>query len=239
MRRYFAAFFLAAILLIAYGACISKAPKDSGPPSLTYTVLDEKTIDEPLRTSVTVQVAVSGEITKDTLTKLLNDLYSQIRQRTGFKYHTHPTNTSIAAYLTKELYESGEGLWVAILKDDNAPLGQTGPIEIKFDEKQITQLGATPEEKFELSEDQRKQIYKEIVSVEDKVAGMVDQKYPLPEKQIDSGKYQALLEKRNKLEESLTEKYKNDLAKKHKLSQQQLNEIAEEGFSKRWALPKP
>jgi hypothetical protein len=238
-RRFLALSFLLIVLLIVGEACISKATKDSATPSLSYTVLDQKILDEPIKTSITLHVSVSGDITKESLTKLLNNLYAQSRQRTGFKYHTHPTNASIAAYLTKELYDSGEGLWIAMLNDDNAPLGQTGPAEIKFDEKQIAQLGETPEEKFGLSEEKRRQIYKEIASVEDKVAGMVDQKYPLPEKKVTSEKYQALLEQRNRLEESLTEKYKIDLAKKYKLSPQQLNEIAEEGFSKRWALPKP
>ncbi len=192
---------------------------------------------------MTLAILISGgNITRDGLTTLLNDVYSQTRQRSGFKYHSHPTNVLIFAYRTREHFKSDAGLWIAKLADDSGPIGQTGPVTIDFDDKQLAQVGTQPEDKPGLTEDKRKQIYKEIVAGEDKAARIAEQKYGLSEKQIrrtPPDKFSEVIKKQNEFEESLSNKSKDDLAVRYKLSRKQVDEIAREGLEKRWAMAKP
>lgn len=220
----------------------TQSSTNSSASPLTSTVLDEQVFEIPQKTSVTLAISISGNITREGLTKLLNDVYSQTRQRSGFKYHMHPTNVLIFAYRTREHFKSDAGLWIAKLADDSGAIGQTGPVTIDFDDKQLAQVGAQPEEKAGLSEDKRKQIYKEIVAGEDKAARVAEQKYGLSEAQMrrtSQDKILGAIKKQNEHEESLSNKSKNDLAAKYKLSREQLDEIANEGLEKRWAMAKP
>jgi hypothetical protein len=168
--------------------------------------------------------------------------YLKFLKQLRFKYHMHPTNVMIFAYRTKEHFQSGTGLWIAKLTDDSGPIGETGPVTIDFDDKQLAQVGAKPEDKPGLSEDKRKQIYKEIVAGEEKAARGAEQKYGLTEPQMrrtSQDKILAAIKKQNEYEESLSNKSKSDLAAKYKLSREQLDEIAGEGLEKRWAMVKP
>lgn len=61
---------------------------------------------------------------------------------------------------------------------------------------------------------------------------MAEQKYGLSETQIrrtSQDKFLEAIKKQNEYEESLSNKYKNDLAAKYKLSREQVDGIASEG----------
>lgn len=203
----------------------------------TYIVLEEDVYDAPIKTQVTLNVLVSGEISDSGLRALLNQLYSSTKARRGFKNHNSPTNIYIYAFTTKERYESGMGLWIAMLQKSYDDVKPT----ISIKESQITQLGAKPEEKFGLSEAKRKQIWYEIVKAEDRTTTEAEQKYPLSDP-LKPGYSQSIarkqLEKQAELQDILNEKYENELAKKYGLTRKQLDEIAVEGLIKDWSFPK-
>ena len=144
-----------------------------------YTVLDERIDDARLLyAKVTLSVLVSGDITADGLKALLNELYSSIKARKGFKYHDSPTTIFIYAY-TKEYADSYPmGQWIAMLiKTDE---DESKKPEISINDSQIAQLGAIPVEKFGLSEEKRKEIYQETWKAEDRARIDAQKKYPEP-----------------------------------------------------------
>jgi hypothetical protein len=140
-----------------------------------YTILGEDVYDAPIKTQVTLNVLVSGEMSEPALAVLLNQLYSSTRARRGFKYHDSPTNIYIYAFTSKERAESGMGQWIAMLQKSYDDVKPT----ISINQRQITQLGAKPEEGFGLSEERRREIWKELVLVEDRAREEAEEQYPL------------------------------------------------------------
>jgi len=204
---------------------------------LEYSVLNEEKHDSPVKAQVVLNILVSGNVTEKNLTALLNKLCSSIKSRRGFKYHDSPTNVYIYAFISKEQYDSEMGLWIAMLDksyNDSTP-------NIYIDKKQISQINVKTEEKFGLSESKRKQIWKELVEAEDKALIESEKKYPLPDV-YNPGYSQSLFlkqyEKQSDFQIKLDKKYKHNLAKKYKLTPEQLNKIATEGVSKKWPFPK-
>jgi len=140
-----------------------------------YSILDEELYDVPIKTQVTLNVLVSGEISDRSLRALLNQLYSSTKARRGFKYHDSPTNIYIYAFTSKERAESGMGQWIAMLQKSYDDVKPT----ISINERQIAQLSAKPEELFGLPEEKRKEIWKELVLVEDRARKEAEERYPL------------------------------------------------------------
>jgi len=239
---------LVAILLV-FGAC-APAPASAPAPAPTpaperekivmpnYSVLDEDVYDAPVKTQVALNILVSGEISEPGLEALLNQLYSSIATRGGFKYHDSPTNIYIYMFTSKERAESGMGQWIAMLQKSYADVEPT----ISINERQIAQLGAKPEQKFGLSEAERQQIWNEIVKSEDRARREAEQEFPDLDP-LDPNYSQSLfveqLEKQIELQRILDEKYKNELAEKYGLTRDQLVEIAGEGLTKDWPFPPP
>ncbi|NQS90560.1 hypothetical protein HQ584_12320 [Patescibacteria group bacterium] len=144
-----------------------------------YSVLNEDVYDAPIKTQVTLNILVSGEILEPGLRALLNQLYSSIKTRRGFKYHDSPTNIYIYAFTSKERAESGMGQWVAMLQKSYDDVKST----ISINERQIAQLGAESEKRFGLSEEKRKEIWKELILVEDRARKEAEEQYPLDQTQ--------------------------------------------------------
>ncbi len=202
-----------------------------------YSILDEDVYDAPVKTQVALNILVSGEISEPGLEALLNQLYSSIATRSGFKYHDSPTNIYIYMFTSKERAESGMGQWIAMLQKSYDDVEPT----ISINERQIAQLGAKPEQKFGLSEAERQQIWNEIVKSEDRARREAEQEFPDLDP-LDPNYSQSLfmeqLEKQIELQWTLDEKYKNELAEKYGLTRDQLAEIAGEGLTKDWPFPK-
>ena len=198
-----------------------------------YSILSEDVYDIPLKTQVELNILVSGEISETGLKALLNKLYSSTKAKKGFKYHNSPTNIYIYAFTSKERAESGMGQWIAMLQESP---GDLRPI-ISINKRQIAQLGAKPEEKFGLSETQRKQIWKEYVLAEDRAWEKAEERY-LFNTGLSQSQFQKQAEKLTLFRQQLEKQYKGELTKKYGLTLEQLKEIADEGVTKDWPLPK-
>ncbi len=163
-----------------------------------YTVLEEDVYDSLIKTQVKLNILVSGEISETGLRALLKKLYSSIKAR-KFKYHDSPTNIYIHAFVSKEIYEaykSGVAApWVATLQKS---YGERPSIYIYMDvyQRQIAQLGAKPEERFGLSEERRKEIWKELILIERRATEEAQERYPLdPTQSFQVGKVFQLSER--------------------------------------------
>jgi hypothetical protein len=184
-------------------------------PLPEYTVLDEDVYDAPIKTQVILHILVSGEITKQNLRALLSKLYAELQKRRGFKYHTAATHIGVYAYPKEENWKSGSGGWIAYL----LRMGEGEPTEYRINEGQFAQLGAKPEQKFGLSEAQRKKVFGEIAQAEDRAY-----------EEVPGG---------GEPRERLENKYKDALAAKYGLTGEQLSDISVEGLVKDWPLPPP
>ena len=190
-------------------------------PPLTYTILEEEVYDVPVKTQVVLTVLVSGGITGPRLEALLTELYSSTKARTGFQHHESPTHIGIYAFTSKERAEPSQWLWIAMLAKARPDPSPT----IFINDRQIAELGATPEERLGLTEPTRKRVFYEIVQAEDRAYDDALQKYPSDvQKQWD-------------LKDMLENQYKNQVAAKYGLTRAQLDTIAGEGLAKDWPLP--
>jgi len=201
-----------------------------------YTVLDEDIYDAPIKAQVAIDLLVSKDISKEGLTALLKHLYEKNRQRGGFKYHKKPTNIYIYAYPSREHADSGSGQWVGMLAksyDDPKP-------KITVNEEFLARLREKPEEKFGLTESKRRSIFSEIVKVEDRAWQEAEKKYPDLNPGDQGYSRTAGLEQMKRSVDfmnELVDKYEDELATKHGLTREQLNEIGIEGAIKNWPMP--
>jgi len=80
-----------------------------------YSVLNEDIYDAPIKTQIALRILVQNDTTEQGLRNLINHLYSNLKKRTGFKYHSSFTNIYIYMYATKEEYEAGTEYWIIML----------------------------------------------------------------------------------------------------------------------------
>ena len=116
---------------------------------------------------------------------------------------------------------------------------------------------SAPDIRMGLSESQRRQIFDELWNEDISAIRTLDRKYPIPrlEKYLPEGNSwsvdkqvaalgqhsrakKATQEKRTKLYKSLEATFKKELATRHGLSIEQVNQIESEGREKVWNLPK-
>jgi hypothetical protein len=147
----------------------------SGENTLDYRILNEDIYDGPIKTQIRLEVLAPGNITENGLRRLLNDLYLKNQQRRGFKYHDQPTHIAIYVYSSKERAESGWGQWIGMF----LKLGENANPEIKINQQQLSQLGKKPEVKLGLSEEKRKQIWRDIILAERRGEVEAEKRYPL------------------------------------------------------------
>jgi hypothetical protein len=183
-------------------------------------MLGDEVNETPGKTQVTQNLLVKRDITDTDLRTLLSRRYEEARQRSGFRYHEHPTVVAIYAYSSREHAESGMGQWVGMLS--KTPGDSVPRITIH------ASVGTTSaeEERFGLSEARRRDVYKQIVLAEDRGQADAERKHPTD------------LAAQFKLASELSNAYKDALAKELKLAPDELKEIATEGFTKNWPMPR-
>lgn len=100
------------------------------------------------------------------------------------------------------------------------------PLSLRSTAAPGTQPAATRPAERALTEAQRKAVFADTLAAEDRGRKEADAKYP--------PKDEASVDANAALWRSLTEKYKNAVAAKHRISREQLRRIAVEGVEKKW-----
>ncbi len=207
-------------------------------PMLKYDVVDRDTHDAPTKTQVELNAVVSGTLTELDLKQLLQKLYDEANATRGFKYHGgKPTNVFIYLYTSRDHFKSGMGQWIAML-------GKIGDDRFytKVRTELISQFDAKPEVKHGLSESKRKEIFRAIVKAEDRAYADAQCMYPLPDflkPGYSQTKASAQVMKQAEALNTLTKKYKVDVAKRYGITEEQLRDIAVEATKKNWPIPFP
>ena len=98
-------------------------------------------------------------------------------------------------------------------------------------EEYLSQRGKS-EDKFGFTEEERRQIFKEIVAAEDRAMNEADAKYPLGKAGVTMDDFK----KNSDLNSELTEKYKEQVRKKYGITEDQETEIVVEAFMEKWPM---
>jgi len=188
-----------------------------------FVVLDEKVSDAPIKTQIVQNIVVEGVPTKAELETEIMNRYRAALARRGFRYHNPATNIFIYVYGTREQARAGQGLWIGMI---GKGFGDKQEPRVTISQDRLVALTQKPEERFGLSEAIRKLVYQDIASAEDR--GTREAMARVPDSRIME---------QVKLENQLQGKYKGEIAREHKLSDDQMDKIVIEGVTKGWPAP--
>lgn len=210
---------------------------NSAVPIPTFELLDRKIDDTPIKTQVALHGMVSGTITELGLKQLLQKLYDESIETREFKHHGgSPTHVFIWLYPSKDHFKSGMGQWIAML----SRVGEGSNIETNVKTELIDQLDEKPEVKDGLEESTRKEVFREIVTAEDRAMAQAQRLFPLPVAGNPGYSQEKGLEqlmKQGKTYNTLSENFKSELAKRYGITSEQLGKISVEGVTKNWPMP--
>ena len=190
---------------------------------VTYRIVEEKIADIPLKTQIEQHIVVSGVPTKAELEAEVLKRYRAAAARRGFRYHNPATNIYIYVYGTEEQARAGQGLWIGMIAKGFSDKGEPSVI---VSAERLTALSQAPEERFGLSEERRKQVFREIAAAEDRA--MREAMARVPDSQINE---------QINLEREHEDKYKAMIAQQYGLTDEQLLKITVEGVKKGWVMP--
>lgn len=182
-------------------------------------ILKDESYETSGKAQVEYHVLVGEEhLSKETLTLLLQQFYEKATKVKGWKYHSAPTVIAIYMYTSKQHFESDLGNRIAqIVKIPS----QSEP-EYTFHEGQLRNIGKPQEEKWGISEEQRRYIYGLIGQAEMRAIEEADKAFPdFGEDHLD-------------MVETLTKKYYEEIMQKYNLTEDQFSEIIPEGLEKNW-----
>ncbi len=194
--------------------------KASPATRITYAVAKEEVYDAPAKTQIVQHIVVSGIPTEAELRTEIFKRYRSAKARRGFRYYNPATNIYIYVYGTKEQARAQGIRWIGMLAISK---GDKGEPRVVVDEGRLAALSQKPEDRFGLSEQRRKRVFREIAAAEDRATREAMARVPDSQvmKQID-------------LESKLQEKYRAEIARKYNLTEDQLLKISVEGVTKGW-----
>lgn len=196
--------------------------------NIEFEILDEKTVDVPLKTEIVQQILIKGDLSKETITRFIWERYDLLKNRRGFKFHSSPTNMGVYLYISKEHYNSGWGQWIAMIYN-RVDEGNPKVIYSMVFQGQIESLSANPETISGLSEEKRKKIWEESIHAEDR-------SWAEAEKAMPNSKSMEDLKLTYELRDKLNEKYNAEIIKKYNIDKGILKKIELEGLKKDWPM---
>jgi len=224
------------ILLILFasncgnGNSVLKSSESENIDLLEHVIFDEEIYDAPIKTQVTLHVIITDDsVNKDKIGILLNALYSKVMKRSDFNYRTSPSSSFIYAYDSKEKAQSGMGQWLGMISKSHADTHSS----VRFNDIQLSALNEVQETKWNLSYEQRQEIWKELVKSEDKSQNEADKKYPLDKSNITLDD----MNKNSEYNNQLRELYAKKLASKLSIPINILDSISTEAFVNGWPFP--
>jgi len=213
--------------------------------SYTYQELVSLPIDKRMEYKVVVSPEIKENQVRSTVEKIIADITSKdndIDEISLFLYSDKE--------LANEMYDVARATWAP-----NGKLGNVTPeiaktnnrnnykLEIQIAEnlEQYLQKRAQSEEKFSLTEAERRQIFKEIVAAEDRAWAEAERKYPVSGRAtwgLSQSELGSRIDKSTVLAQQLGDQYEDELAKKYGLTREQLKEVIYESIEERWPMPK-
>lgn len=213
-----------------------KALGDRALSSYTTQEITNLPTDKKMAYRIVVSPEIKENQVKPTIEKIISDITSK---------DSDIDEISLLLYSDKELangmYDVAMATWAP-----NGKLGNITPeiarsnnrnnykitIQIKENLEEYLQKRGESEDKFGFTEEERRQIFKEIVAAEDRATNEADAKYPLDKAGITMDD----IKKNGGLSNELMEKYKEQVRKKHGITEDQETEIVVEAFQESWPM---
>jgi len=213
------------------------APGTSGTSRLAYDIVDRKRYDAPIKTQVEVHAVVKGAITEAGLRAVLQDLYAQAGNETGFKHHGgKASHVFVYLYSSKAHFDSGWGQWIAML----SRLGAGSKVDAKVRNDLVSQLYAKPKTVFGLSEAKRREIFRALWIAEGLAMKRAERAHPITSALSPDYRRANVSEQVMKQAEavnSATAKAREEVANRFGITLDQLRKITVEGVTKNWPTP--
>ena len=213
---------VAAVMLFSLMTGCDTAETSETSDAGLFSLVEEKIEDIPIKTQIVQHVVAIDAPTKEQLEAEVLTRYNAAKNRNGFRYHRNPTNIYIYIYGSEEQARDGQGLWIAMLAKS---YGETGEPSVVINEERLATLTAEPEDRFGLSESDRKQLFAEIGRAQERATDEAMSRIP-------DIKIMEQLE----LEQELAERYKAELAAKYGLTDEEVFQVMTEGVRKGWLL---
>ena len=99
--------------------------------------------------------------------------YGKVRGMTGFKHHSSPTSIYLYIYTSKERAKTGSQ-WIAMLDKSHA----AKTFSIRINDAELSQLKTGAKIRFGLTEQKRKELYKQYSEAEKRASKEAQKKYP-------------------------------------------------------------
>lgn len=230
------------LLVFVLTECINPPEADEPTPPanlLQYTILNDSVTDTPFATQVCLDLLLMKQenevITEQRIRDLLNYMYAKTMNRTGFEYSKHPTEVLIYLFTTKERAGAGMGQWLGMFEK----VHYAKEPEISINEKELNTFisgeegEADADERWGLTTEERKEVWRKLILLQDKAQEEAEAKYPLDDPNIsidEVGKYNQYYSDLNKL-------YKSVLAKDYRITVAIVDSVVKEGFEKSWTIP--
>lgn len=182
-------------------------------------IVKDESYETPGKAQVEYHILVGEKhLSKETLTLLLQQFYEKATKVRGWKYHAKPTVIAIYMYTSKQHLESNSRTNIAEI----TKIPSNSEPELKFHEGQLRNIGKPQEEKWGISEEQRRYVYGLIGQAEMRAIKEADKAFP------DFG------EGHMEMVDMLTKKYYEEIMQKYTLTEDQFFEIIPEGIEKNW-----
>ena len=209
-------FIPAVALLLLCSVAVASAAGD-----VKYKLVNETIYDKPIKTQIEQHFVASGVPTERELRAAILERYEAAKNRRGFRYHDAATNIYIYVYGSQEQALAGQGLWIGMIaKGHSDPHAR----EATINEERLAALSLPAAERFGLSEDQRMDVYRQIIDAEDQATKEAMRRVPDSE-----------IMRQITLERELLKTYKSEVAQKYGLTDDQLRQIGLEAYKKGWA----
>jgi hypothetical protein len=155
------------------------------------------------------------------LGKVSLTFYRTATEKRGLRHNNgRASHIFIFVYNTRAHHASGEGQWIGMMRR----VGDDAKVETEVRKHLIAGLAAKPTARFGLTEKQRKAVFQELFRADDRATREAEKRYRKPIKRAEYQRDQS-------------EKYKAEIAKKYKLTTDQLLKITVEGMGKNWPAP--
>lgn len=222
-----------AVIFVNLTSCSNDAPPKSEAEStieaqtdlLTHSIYNEEITDKPGKTQVKLDILVeSTQADEKKVRDLLNYLFVTTSNRTGFQYHSRPTNIYIYAYTSVAKANAGMAQWIGMLSKNQ---GDT-EARISINDIQLKTLNEVDVEKWGLNSKQRHEIWDKSIHIEDEANRQLDIKYPDQVKDHD---------KRKALWKKLTTEAETELANEYGIEKAIVDSVSREGLLNGWAFP--
>ncbi|ESZ20010.1 hypothetical protein [Mesorhizobium sp. L2C084A000] len=207
---------IAGVVLVVISGCGPDETSDND----GFSLVNEEIYDVPAKTQIEQHVVAQGVPTKSELETEILKRFRAAKKRSGFRHHNSPTNIYIYVYGSEEQARAEQGLWIAMLAKN---YHDTWEPPVLMDEGRLAALSKAPEDRFGLSEDVRKKVFKESVGAENRASREAMELIP-----------DSRLTEQTNLGNGLIEKYKAEVVARYGITQEQLSKVQVEGITKGW-----